>query len=78
MHTSEFKFIAGVGNGMVTLSVFTAFAPYFKKRRALSLGLTASGSGFGMIIIPIILRKLFDNFTFSGAMLLYGKGLTWW
>ena len=65
--------VTGMGNGMVMLAVLTAFAPYFDKRKALSLALTASGSGLGMIIVPPILRQLFDNFSFSGALTLYGK-----
>lgn len=58
---------------MIVLTVFTAFVPYFNQKKALSLGVSTAGSGVGMMIIPILLRFLFDNFSFSGAMLLYGK-----
>ena len=58
---------------MTSLSVYTAYNGYFDKKKALSLGLTTGGSGVGVILIPIMLRMLFDNFSFSGAILLYGK-----
>ena len=58
---------------MNSLSCMTAYQPYFNKRTALSLGITGSGSGIGVILCSTILRFLFDHYTFSGAMLLYGK-----
>ena len=63
----------GTGAGMISLTTFTAYGPYFDKQKALSLGITAAGSGVMTIIAPSVLRTLFDNFTFSGAILLYGK-----
>lgn len=64
---------SGFGTGMISLVSFTAYAQYFDKRKALALGITASGSGVGTIILPAILRALFDSFPFPSAMLLYGK-----
>ncbi|XP_067942641.1 monocarboxylate transporter 9-like [Watersipora subatra] len=60
----------GVGSGMVLLTLYTASAPYFDKKRSLSVGLTAAGSGLGMTVIAILLRQLFDHYTFSSAILL--------
>jgi len=57
---------------MVSLSAFTAFGPYFNKRKALAMGLAAAGSGFGTMIMPNMLRALFDNFGFTGALIVYG------
>ena len=58
---------------MVKLAAYTAHIPYFDKKKALAMGLAGSGSGIGTIAIPPLLRFLFDNYSFSGAMLLYGK-----
>ncbi|XP_067942971.1 monocarboxylate transporter 9-like [Watersipora subatra] len=63
--------ILGIGNGMVVLIVYTASAPYFDKRKGLSLGLTTACSGFGVLVTAITLQKLFDNYSFSGALTLY-------
>lgn len=58
---------------MNSLSVMTAYQPYFDKRKALSLGITGSGSGLGTLILSSSMRVLFNNFSFTGAMLIYGK-----
>ncbi|XP_067942363.1 monocarboxylate transporter 12-B-like isoform X1 [Watersipora subatra] len=63
--------IFGIGNGMMLLTVFTTSAPYFDKRKGLSLGLTTSCSGVGVLATAISLRKLFDNYSFSGALTLH-------
>lgn len=60
---------------MVKLSAYTAYNEYFNKKKALSIGLATSGSGIGTIAIPPLLRWLFDNFSFSGAILLYGEAI---
>lgn len=62
----------GFGEVMTFLPALVVSGQYFKKRKALALGLIASGSGIGTIIIPHIYRLLFDNFDFGGACLLYG------
>ena len=46
---------------------------YFKKKKAFAFGIVMSGSGVGSIIIPFVMRPLFDNYDFTGAMLLYGE-----
>ena len=58
---------------MNSLSSHTAYQPYFDKRKALSLGIAGAASGLGIFLVSAILRFLFDNYTFSGAMLLFGK-----
>ena len=59
--------------GLLTLTSLTAYSNYFDKRKAIALGITASGAGVGGICIPPILRVLFDHFDFSSALLLFGK-----
>ena len=66
-------YVAGWASGLITLSAFTAYGPYFDKKKAISVGISGSGSGLGTIIIPIILRTLFDNYSFTGAMLIFCK-----
>ena len=62
---------------MNSLSSHTAYQPYFDKRKALSLGIAGAASGLGIFLVSAILRFLFDNYTFSGAMLLFGKYYIW-
>ncbi|XP_067951111.1 monocarboxylate transporter 12-B-like [Watersipora subatra] len=64
--------IAGVGEQMIYMVPLLVSGPYFQKRKALALGIIASGAGVGFMIIPYVLRLLFDNFSFRGACMLYG------
>lgn len=66
-------FILGLGSTMISLTTVTTFGPYFDKRKALSLGITTAGGGVGMLVLSLILRYFFDNYSFSGAMLLLGN-----
>lgn len=58
---------------MNDLTAMTVYQPYFNQRKALYLGVTGAGAGAGTLLLPFVLRALFDNYSFSGAMLLYGK-----
>ncbi|XP_067951518.1 monocarboxylate transporter 12-like [Watersipora subatra] len=62
----------GLGEGMIFLSALLVSNQYFDKKKALALGIIASGSGIAAIILPHIYRVLFDNYSFSGACLLLG------
>lgn len=57
----------------MTLTCYSATPPYFRKKRGLALAITSSGGGGGIIVVPFVLRFLFESFSFSSAMLLYGK-----
>ena len=57
---------------MVALIVFLVSDQYFLKRKALAVGVITTGAGVGGVIIPFIIRGLYDNYGFSGASLLYG------
>lgn len=70
--TSLDRLFIGIGNGMVGLTCFLVTGQYFKKRKALAVGIVASGSGVGTIVLPYIMRGLYDNFDYTGATLLYG------
>ncbi|XP_067942293.1 monocarboxylate transporter 12-like [Watersipora subatra] len=63
---------AGLGTETIIITSLLVSGPYFRKRKALAIGLIASGSGVGSIILPSIIRFLFNNVHFSGALLIYG------
>ncbi|XP_067951220.1 monocarboxylate transporter 14-like [Watersipora subatra] len=68
----SYSVIAGIGEEMMYLTPLLVSGSYFRKRKALALGIIASGSGFGYAIISYLLRFLFDNYSFGGACMLYG------
>jgi len=59
--------------GLVILSILLVSGPYFMKKKALAVGVIASGAGIGMITTPHLLRALFDNLDFTSALVLHGK-----
>jgi MFS family permease len=46
-------FLAGIAMGTVFVPSVSATSHYFKKRRSLAMGLVASGSSVGGVILPI-------------------------
>ena len=65
--------LTGIGTGMVMLTALMVTGDYFNRHKAVALGIAAAGSGVGQLVIPYVLRGLFDSMGFSGALLLYGK-----
>lgn len=43
---------------------------YFKKYRAIAVGIGSSGSGVGVFTLPILMVKLFDNYGYLGTLLI--------
>ncbi|KAF1836561.1 monocarboxylate permease-like protein [Decorospora gaudefroyi] len=53
--------LMGIVMGLLQIPAFAAVAQYFQKNRAGSLGLVASGSSIGGIVIPIALSKMLNE-----------------
>lgn len=53
--------LMGIVMGLLQIPAFAAVAQYFEKNRAGSLGLVASGSSIGGIVIPIALSKMMNE-----------------
>lgn len=68
-----YSIFTGLGMRMVILCAILVNGQYFDKKKALSLGIVGSGCGVGTLIIPYVLRPLFDHMDFTSAMLLYGR-----
>ena len=62
----------GIGGGMLFVPTMAAVAQHFHnpQKRALALGIVASGSGVGSIVLPILLNNLFKGSAgFKGGVL---------
>ncbi|KAI0029301.1 MFS general substrate transporter [Vararia minispora EC-137] len=57
----------GLGAGLVFIPSVAVLATYFKRRRALVLGIAASASGLGGVVYPVILRQLSGRIGFGWA-----------
>lgn len=51
----------GISMGLLQIPAFAAVSQYFEKNRAGALGLVASGSSIGGIVIPIALSKMLNS-----------------
>ncbi|XP_078483544.1 monocarboxylate transporter 14-like [Ciona intestinalis] len=60
----------GVGLGLCYVPAVIILSQYFKRRRALAVGIASSGIGVGSFIFPLILEYLQTEYTWRGAMLI--------
>ncbi|XP_067948714.1 monocarboxylate transporter 9-like isoform X2 [Watersipora subatra] len=63
--------IYSFGAGGVMVVVFSAFADYFSKHKGLAVGIMASGSGLGSLVVPQLFSYLFQIYTFRDALICY-------
>lgn len=73
MNDSNVFKLSGIGYSFVSLNAFMVSTDYFKKRKALALGLIASGGGIGSVVVPNLIRVLFERLGFSGALVVYSE-----
>lgn len=59
---------SALGASMIFYPAMSAVVTWFFKKRALALGVTASGSGLGGIIFPIMVEKLIPEVGFGWTM----------
>ncbi|CAN6623041.1 riboflavin transporter Mch5p [Trichomonascus vanleenenianus] len=62
----------GLGCSCVFVSALSIVAPYFTTKRATALGIQASGSSFGGVIYPIMVRNLIPRVGFPWATRIMG------
>ncbi|KAM6534224.1 hypothetical protein FALCPG4_007156 [Fusarium falciforme] len=55
----------GLGNGLLFTPALAVVSTYFKKRRALAFGITATGSASGGLIFPSMARQLLSTIGFG-------------
>jgi len=53
--------VGGISNGMLFSAAMCTINHYFHKKRGAAMGLVAVGSGFGGVLIPIILDQCFKS-----------------
>ncbi|KAA8893672.1 putative MFS monocarboxylate transporter [Sphaerosporella brunnea] len=58
----------GIGSGMIFCPALALASTYFQKRRSLALGIGASGSATGGIIIPVVVQQLLPKIGFAWTM----------
>ncbi|KAF9263218.1 MFS general substrate transporter [Marasmius fiardii PR-910] len=61
-------FLTGLSCGVITAPTPAIISQWFKKRRALALGITACGSAIGGTVFPILIRAMFPLMGFQWTM----------
>ena len=62
----------GIGNGLLFCPTLTLVSTYFSRRRALAIGITASGTATGGIIFPVIVQQLLPQVGFAWTVRVLG------
>ncbi|KAF5677309.1 monocarboxylate transporter [Fusarium heterosporum] len=64
--------VVGLGHSCVFCPVLAVLSTYFAKRRALAMGVAASGSATGGIVFPILVRLLLPKVGFGWTLRIMG------
>ncbi len=59
----------GVGGGMIATPMYSTAGGWFERRRALAMGLVASGNGLGTLVLVPVAESLIDSEGWRGAYL---------
>lgn len=62
----------GIGMGTLYMPAVTVIGSYWKERKAMALGLAASGSGTGSILFPLVIEHLQPSIGFPRAVQVQG------
>jgi MFS family permease len=61
---------SGIGFGLVYNPCFTVINFYFKRRRALAMGVVLFGAGVGSVLFPYLYKFLIDLYGLQGAIII--------
>ena len=64
--------LTGLGNGLVFCPVISMISTYFDKKKALALGLVASGTATGGLVFPVIVQQLLPRIGFPWTVRVIG------
>ena len=62
----------GLGNGLIFCPALALLSTYFTKKRALAIGIAASGSATGGVIFPVVVRQLLPKIGFPWTIRVVG------
>lgn len=64
--------ISGFGVGLASSSSFVSLNHYFTKKRGQAVGLSMAGTGFGLLVMPQLVRLLLDAYGFRWTVMILG------
>ncbi|XP_064619208.1 monocarboxylate transporter 14-like [Lineus longissimus] len=67
---ATFGVVAGCGIGLSFLPCMSVLGGYFDRHRTMALGLAATGTGFGTVVYPPLIRYLDEEYGWRGSLLI--------
>lgn len=67
-----YSFMVGTGLGLIGPAIFLAISSYFTTKKSRAFGFAMAGTGFGQMILPIVVKFLLTEFGFRNAILIMG------
>jgi MFS family permease len=67
-----YSLCVGVGLGLLGPAIFISVSEYFTTRKSRAVALTMSGTGFGQMILPQVVKFFLMEYGFRGTILLMG------
>lgn len=58
----------GFGNGLAMTPLIVSVSHWFKRRRALAMGIATAGGSLGGLLFPFMLRGLYDSYGYDWSM----------
>nr|QFR37123.1 MFS transporter [Cyberlindnera americana] len=68
----SFGVVVGFGTGMLISPLIGSVSHYFSKKRAAATSIATTGGSFGGIVMPLMLRKMYDTVGFPWALRILG------
>ncbi|OWR55439.1 monocarboxylate transporter 9 [Danaus plexippus] len=69
---ATYSIIGGFGVGLASSSSFVSLNHYFSKKRGQAVGLSMAGTGFGLMVMPQLVKILLGEFGFRWTVVILG------
>ncbi|VVC91669.1 uncharacterized protein LOC126970452 [Leptidea sinapis] len=69
---ATYSIMGGFGVGLASASSFVSLNHYFSKKRGQAVGLSMAGTGFGLMVMPQLVRLLLGEYGFRWTVVILG------
>lgn len=69
---ATYSILGGFGVGLASSSSFVSLNHYFSKKRGQAVGLSMAGTGFGLMVMPQLVKLLLGEFGFRWTVVILG------
>ncbi|XP_047545544.1 uncharacterized protein LOC125077612 [Vanessa atalanta] len=69
---ATYSILGGFGVGLASASSFVSLNHYFSKKRGQAVGLSMAGTGFGLMVMPQLVKLLLSEYGFRWTVIILG------